>query len=428
MKRLFVGTFIFLLLAFGSAKATTANLVGGELAYTAESISQNTGRLILIVCPGVANKHCQSDISIGAAGFNIEVNGQLITKLSYSQYLDVLLPRGRYAINIKSFDLFGFEIKVIGASFDILVKDGHAIAVLSEAKSWNNMNAQIFDNSIISIAGAKDIFEASLNNTIRPNWKKAEINELQLMALLATPSTAVDNEIKSEISQAQYLQNLNSYRDIDLKREADDAIVKDAAKQEEANLRQAKESMRQQEAKIAEEKRQKESDMLEAKRQREVEDALVKKDDATCKSYGGKKGTQAYIQCRVSLVASRQEAADRQKTMDALEKKIETLQSQIQSQAVAQSQAQERDRRLSAEQYASEQEFKNKQIELQQAQLRTLQQEAQSAREARKWQNIQKSLDAMGTVTPAAPSPFSSYRIDGRTYRCTDIGGQVNCR
>jgi hypothetical protein len=57
-----------------------------------------------------------------------------------------------------------------------------------------------------------------------------------------------------------------------------------------------------------------------------------------------------------------------------------------------------------------------------------LQQEAQSAREARKWQNVQKSLDAMGTVTPAAPSPFRSYRIDGRTYRCTDIGGQVNCR
>lgn len=156
--------------------------------------------------------------------------------------------------------------------------------------------------------------------------------------------------------------------------------------------------------------------------------ALVKKDDATCKSYGGKKGTQAYIQCRVSLVASRQEAADRQQTMDALEKKIETLQSQIKSQALAQSEAQERDRMLSAEQYASEQEFKNKQIELQQAQLRTLQQEAQSAREARKWQNIQRSLDAMGAVTPVTPSPFSSYRIDGRTYRCTDIGGQVNCR
>jgi hypothetical protein len=166
----------------------------------------------------------------------------------------------------------------------------------------------------------------------------------------------------------------------------------------------------------------------ENRRQKEIEAALVKKDDATCKSYGAKKGTQAYIQCRVSLVAGRQEAADRQKTIDVLEKKIETLQSQIQSQAVAQSQAQERERRLSAEQYASEQEFKNKQIELQQAQLQTLQQEAQSAREARKWQNVQKSLDAMGTVTPAAPSPFRSYRIDGRTYRCTDIGGQVNCR
>ena len=162
----------------------------------------------------------------------------------------------------------------------------------------------------------------------------------------------------------------------------------------------------------------------------ESEAALAKKDDATCKSYGAKKGSQAYIQCRVSLLVSRQEAADRQKTIDVLEKKIEALQSQMQSQASAQSEARERDRRLSAEQYASEQDFKNKQIQLQQEQLQTLQQEAQSARSARKWQNIQRTLDAMGTVTPAKPSssPFSSYRIDGKTYNCTDIGGQVNCR
>jgi hypothetical protein len=50
------------------------------------------------------------------------------------------------------------------------------------------------------------------------------------------------------------------------------------------------------------------------------------------------------------------------------------------------------------------------------------------ASEAAKWQSIQKNLDNMGRVTPAPTSPFSSYRIDGRTYNCTDIGGQVNCR
>ena len=110
-------------------------------------------------------------------------------------------------------------------------------------------------------------------------------------------------------------------------------------------------------------------------------------------------------------MVSRQEAADRQQTMDALEKKIEELQSQMQSQASAQSDARERDQRISAEQYASEQEFKNKQIQLQQEQLQTLQQEAQAAREARKWQNVQKSLDTIGAVTPAARFFIISFRL-----------------
>ncbi len=172
------------------------------------------------------------------------------------------------------------------------------------------------------------------------------------------------------------------------------------------------------------------SQPLPVQTNQESEATLAKKDDATCKSYGAKKGSQAYIQCRVSLVVSRQEAADRQKTIDVLEKKIEALQSQMQSQASAQSEARERDQRLSAEQYASEQELKNKQIQLQQEQLQTLQQEAQAAREARRWQNIQRSLDAMGAVSPAKPSSplFGSYRIDGQTVNCNNVGGFLNCR
>ena len=243
-------------------------------------------------------------------------------------------------------------------------------------------------------------------------------------SLIATNPPVAEKSSADEQADAQrWAENA---KEIELKRlesrklrnEREDKALRDERIKEDAEYQRL----------AGEAKRQKEAEALEAKRQKEAEDAIVKKDDATCKSYGAKKGTQAYIQCRVSLVVSRQETADRQKTIDVLEKKIEALQSQMQSQAAAQSEARDRDQRISAKQYASEQEFKNKQIQLQQEQLQTLQQEAQAAREARRWQNIQKSLDAMGTVTPAAPSPFSSYRIDGRTYRCTDIGGQVNCR
>ena len=412
---------------------------GNDSEYTPEAIAENTGRLIIFTCPD-NRRACDNPVYTFTPNYFIQINGKKIASIYGMQYLDVNLPIGTYSIDVVKHNKLDEDS--IASSFEVLIKEHRLISIILQStndEGTTHSTYQVPDvNKLLSFSflGMKfnkaEVNESELNSiseTYLRNVNEVSIKERNIKNSSTTKSPVVtESESKPEVSQAEYIKQLNSYKDADLKREADDAIVIDAAKQEVANLRQAKESMRQKEAKIAEEKRQKESDMLEAKRQREVEDALVKKDDATCKSYGGKKGTQAYIQCRVSLVVSRQEAADRQKTMDALEKKIETLQSQIQSQAVAQSQAQERDRRLSAEQYASEQEFKNKQIELQQAQLQTLQQEAQSAREARKWQNIQKSLDAMGTVTPAAPSPFSSYRIDGRTYRCTDIGGQVNCR
>lgn len=164
------------------------------------------------------------------------------------------------------------------------------------------------------------------------------------------------------------------------------------------------------------------SQTLPVQTNQESEASFAKKDDATCKSYGAKKGSQAYIQCRVSLVASRQEAADRQKTMDVLEKKIETLQSQIQSQAAAQSEAQERDLRLSAEQYASEQEFKNKQIELQQEQLRALQLQQAQAREAARWEAIRKLNDPAQWNQKAPPLPTVPRRLN-----CQTIGSNTTC-
>ena len=188
---------------------------------------------------------------------------------------------------------------------------------------------------------------------------------------LATKANKLDSKNNPEITQAQYLEQLNNYRDTDSKRLADEAEKRQKAKQEEDNLRLANEA-----------KRQKEIEMLEAKQQKEVEVALVKKDDITCKSYGAKKGSPAYVQCRSTQVANRQEAADRQKTIDALEKRINILQSQIKSQSEAQSAERDKEQRMSAEQAASDQEFKNKQIELQKAQLRVLQQQQAQAREA----------------------------------------------
>ena len=390
---------------------------GDESSYTTEKIGENTGRLIIFTCPAEDIRYCRPGISF-TPYFYIQINGSRIADIYLSDYLDVNLPIGTYSIDVYRYNDFGEDH--IASSFEVLIKENRSIAITIKTLNYENKTYSTYQ-----IADASKALSYSL---LGIKWKKAKLNEPDLNSITETYLKNVSEVSIKEINALRMSDDEIKKMDVDLKRSADEAKKWDEAKQEENNLRVAKETMQKREAQILEVNNQKNAEVLEAKRQKEIEDALAKKDDANCKSYGAKKGTQAYIQCRVSLVAGRQETADRQKTIDVLEKKIETLQSQIQSQAAAQSQAQERDRRLSAEQYASEQEFKNKQIELQQAQLRTLQQEAQSAREARKWQNIQKSLDAMGTVTPASPSPFSSYRIDGRTYRCTDIGGQVNCR
>jgi hypothetical protein len=343
--------------------------------------------------------------------YYIQINGNRIASIFGMDYLDVNLPIGTYSIDVFKYNDFGADY--VASSFEVLIKENRTISIISEPANSEGTSYSTYQVS--------DVDKLLSYSFLGMTWHKAKLNEPELNDITETYLKNVSEVSIKERSEQARIQEQS------IQSRAENAKEIELKRLESRKLRNEREDKALRDERIKEEAEyQRLAD--ERKRQKDVEEALTKKDDATCKSYGAKKGTQAYIQCRVSLVASRQEAADRQKTMDALEKKIETLQSQIQSQAAAQSQAQERDRRLSAEQYASEQEFKNKQIELQQAQLRTLQQEAQSAREARKWQNIQKSLDAMGTVTPAAPSPFSSYRIDGQTYRCTDIGGQVNCR
>ncbi len=388
---------------------------GSDSGYSREPIAANTGRLILVTCPHY--QRCAPMFGSITPYHYIKINSNRIATIFGKDYLDINLPIGTYAIDIFKYNDFGEDS--LASSFEVLIKENRTISIISESTNFEGTSYSTYQ-----VSNVDKLLSYSL---LGMTWHKAKLNEPDLNSITETYLKNVSEVSIKEINALRMSDDEIKKMDVDLKRSADEAKKWDEAKQEENNLRVAKETTQKREAQILEVNNQKNAEALEAKRQKEIEDALAKKDDATCKSYGAKKGTQAYIQCRVSLVAGRQETADRQKTIDVLEKKIEALQSQIQLQAVAQSQAQERDRRLSAEQYASEQEFKNKQIELQQAQLQTLQQEAQSAREARKWEAFRK-LGQPAPSNQAAPSPFSSYRIDGRTYRCTDIGGQVNCR
>ena len=328
-------------------------------------------------------------------------------------YLDVNLPIGTYSIDVFKYNDFGTDY--VASSFEVLIKENRTISIISEPANSEGTSYSTYQVS--------DVDKLLSYSFLGMTWHKAKLNEPELnniseSYLRNVSEVSIKERVERARIQEQSIQSrAENAKEIELKRlesrklrnEREDKALRDERIKEDAEYQRLED---------------------ERKRQKDIEEALTKKDDATCKSYGAKKGTQAYIQCRVSLVVSRQETADRQKTIDVLEKKIEALQSQMQSQAAAQSEARDRDQRISAKQYASEQEFKNKQIQLQQEQLQTLQQEAQAAREARRWQNIQKSLDAMGAVTPAKPSSplFGSYRIDGQTVNCNNVGGFLNCR
>ena len=87
-------------------------------------------------------------------------------------------------------------------------------------------------------------------------------------------------------------------------------------------------------AKPIEKKLEEEQKAENARPKKVPEDDVItaKADDATCKSYGAKFGSPAYVQCRIQLSSQRAEALERQKNIDFFEAKIEVLQRQLNSQ------------------------------------------------------------------------------------------------
>ena len=409
---------------------------GDESSYTTEKIGENTGRLIIFTCPD-NRRACDNPVYTFTPNYFIQINGKKIASIYGMQYLDVNLPIGTYSIDVVKHNKLDEDS--IASSFEVLIKEHRLISIILQStndEGTTHSTYQVPDiNKLLSFSflGMKfnkaEVNESELNSISESylrNVSEVLIKERNIKNSFTTKSPVVtESESKPEVSQAEYIKQLNSYKDADLKREADDAIVKDAAKQEEANLRQAKELMRQKEAKIAEAKQQKDVELLEAKHQKDIEDALAKKDDATCKSYGAKKGSPAYVQCRSTQVANRQEAIDRQKTIDALEKRINILQTQIQSQSDAQYQSRERDQKLSAEQAARDQELKNRQIELEQAQLQSLQEQQKQAREAARWEAIRQLNDPTRWNQKAPPLPQPATP---RRYNCTTNGAYTTCQ
>ena len=379
---------------------------GDDSSYTTETIAENTGRLIIFTCPQY--KLCAAvGYMLGSITpyYYIQINGNRIASIFGMDYLDVNLPIGTYSIDVFKYNDFGTDY--VASSFEVLIKENRTISIISEPANSEGTSYSTYQVS--------DVDKLLSYSFLGMTWHKAKLNEPELnniseSYLRNVSEVSIKERVERARIQEQSIQSrAENAKEIELKRlesrklrnEREDKALRDERIKEDAEYQRLED---------------------ERKRQKDIEEALTKKDDATCKSYGAKKGSPAYVQCRSTQVANRQETADRQKTIDALEKRIDILQSQIQSQSEERSQSRERDQRLSSEQSASDQEFKNKQLELQQEQLRILQQQQSEAREAARWEAIRQLNDPARWNQKAPPLPTVPRRLN-----CQTIGSNTTC-
>jgi len=142
------------------------------------------------------------------------------------------------------------------------------------------------------------------------------------------------------------------------------------------------------------------------------EESGSSEDDKTCKSYGAKRGSQAYVQCRLTLKARKEDA----------------LAAQARAEAFAEDQRQLAQRRLDAEQQARNVEA-TAQRAAADAQTRLLE-EDRRRRQGEALLGLSAALlggGGNGAGVTDQTRGTHTYIMNGRTVTCTTAGTVTNC-
>lgn len=322
---------LFLFLTFFLSTLSSANesnisfgTYGNDTGYKYESGSRDMGRLIIFTCPIYIQCDDPHPIFALTPYFFIRINGTQLAEIYGKDYFDITLPIGLYKVEVIKHNDFGQD--TIAMTYDVLIKRNRSITIYTR----NNENDS-YTSTIL--ADPNKLIDDSFFGM---KWRKAQIDEQALSNLSSAYINNVQNVIVKEEEAGTY--NLKTYVQNAQKsqKEYEDSVNRAA----EANEKEAQKlrSARQAEIKLENDKKNAEiqkrenNEMLLAKRNSEEQKEQSKSDDTTCKSYGAKFGSAVYVQCRTQLASQRKENTDRQNTIEVLEKKIDALQTQLNTQ------------------------------------------------------------------------------------------------
>ena len=398
---------ISLLLTFSVAQAETLGEVGNEKGYSSEKNSNAfTGRVTFICLNVVKNTAANPTDIAFPLDFDIYINNKKISQVRQSWppmivsdanaiiYTDLNLPHGIYSVKfISSHWGLGklFSNNEVIAQFDVLVKTDRVLNIVKRTDQESPYIAPLLKYP--------------------DTWKKN--SEIDQEALSAITAIYKSNAEKLAFQESTYKENeIKALQDRDRKN-AEYLVQRNLE-----NENRAKELAQQAEV---DRKLEQQKQLAAAKVITDMEKFQASIDDKTCKSYGAKFSTPAYVQCRAYLVASRQEAAERKKELADLQEKVNLLQSQLE----------DRDRRYS-NQSANESEYRAREVAAQESELKAIQsiQKQQKAAanmdQAAKWFEFAAKLTSPGYSQPS--SNIQNFNINGRMINCTYIGNVYNCR
>lgn len=247
-----------------------------------------------------------------APTYEVIINGKSIAKISQNtsdiafqngifKFLRLDLPTGKYTAQIRQNTLFNSGVK---KDFDFIIQEGKSLPI-------------IFENFELS---KLDRIPIVIGNNLSAK-AEAEIDSVAYGLL-------VEEASKDAIGFNSQVQNyrLEAEKARAAKAEEDKKIAAQWYKERDERLKRIEEE--KQKALIAEEEKKKIAEAEKEAQAKQAIETINKEDDATCKSFGAKFGTEPYVACRLALKKARDEQREREITNAKMRENLEEIKQQ----------------------------------------------------------------------------------------------------
>lgn len=299
--------------------AETVGSMTTDNRYTAvEGLKNLDGRMHLLIF-GTTKQTGPSSISeiISAPTFEVHLNQHKIATIKQSftalatqkgefKFLQIDLPNGRYTAEIFQSTVFNSGLV---KKFEFIVQKGYVLPVVVE-----NLQILHYDSIPRKVGGL---------STVQSNELDEESYQI-LRRSMVSQAEAFYEQVSKLRAETQIAKE-EAARKFDLALELEKKRI--AEQEQQAELLRAKRQLEYKEK----EKREKAQAIA---KQKEERDLINKEDDAMCRSFGAKFGTEPYVSCRVALSKARAEQIDREQSNRVTQENLYRLQQQLNQQRI----------------------------------------------------------------------------------------------